>query len=73
MLRNLGADVVGMSTVPEVIAARHMGMRVVAFSICTDMCDPDDLEEVDIDTIIRTAGEAEPKLTAIVKTLVGSL
>jgi purine-nucleoside phosphorylase len=73
MLRNLGADVVGMSTVPEVIAARHMGMRVVAFSICTDMCDPDDLEEVDIDTIIKTAGEAEPKLTAIVKTLVGSL
>ena len=73
MLRNFGADVVGMSTVPEVIAARHMGMRVVAFSICTDMCDPDHLEECDIDVIIKTAGEAEPKLTKIVKTLVGGL
>jgi purine-nucleoside phosphorylase len=73
MLRNLGADVVGMSTVPEVIAARHMGMRVVAFSICTDMCDPDNLEECDINVIIKTAGEAEPKLTKIVKSLVGGL
>ena len=73
MLRSFGADVVGMSTVPEVITARHMGMRVVAFSICTDMCDPDHLEECNIDVIIKTAGEAEPKLTRIVKTLVGSL
>lgn len=73
MLRNMGADVVGMSTVPEVIAARHLGMRVVAFSIVTDLCIPETLEEADIDTIIKTAGEAEPKLTAIVKTLVGSL
>ena len=73
MLRNLGADVVGMSTVPEVIAARHMGLRVVAFSICTDMCNPDHLEECDIDVIIKTASEAEPKLTNIVKTLVGGL
>lgn len=73
MLRSFGADVVGMSTVPEVITARHMGMRVVAFSICTDMCDPDHLEECNIDVIIKTAGEAEPKLTKIVKTLVGSL
>lgn len=73
MLRNFGADVVGMSTVPEVITARHMGMKVVAFSICTDMCDPDHLEEADIDTIIKTAGSAEPKLTKIVKSLVGSL
>jgi purine-nucleoside phosphorylase len=73
MLRNLGADVVGMSTVPEVIAARHMGMRVVAFSICTDMCNPDHLEECDINVIIETAGDAEPKLTKIVKTLVGGL
>ncbi|MBZ0136974.1 MAG: purine-nucleoside phosphorylase [Planctomycetes bacterium] len=73
MLHNLGADVVGMSTVPEVIAARHMGMRVVAFSICTDKCDPDHLEECDINVIIKTAGDAEPKLTKIVKTLVGGL
>ena len=73
MLRNMGADVVGMSTVPEVIAARHLGVRVVAFSIVTDLCIPETLEEADIETIIKTAGEAEPKLTAIVKTLVGSL
>lgn len=73
MLRSMGADVVGMSTVPEVVAARHMGMRVVAFSICTDMCNPSHLEEVDIETIIKTASEAEPKLTSIVKTLVGDL
>jgi purine-nucleoside phosphorylase len=73
MLRNMGADVVGMSTVPEVITARHMGMRVLAFSICTDMCNPDHLEECNIDVIIKTAGSAEPKLTKIVKTLVGSI
>jgi purine-nucleoside phosphorylase len=73
MLRNLGADVVGMSTVPEVIAARHLGMRVVAFSIVTDLCIPEHLEEANIATIIKTAGEAEPKLTSIVKTLVGGL
>ncbi len=73
MLRNMGADVVGMSTVPEVIAARHLGMRVVAFSIVTDLCIPETLEEADIETIIKTAGEAEPKLTSIVKTLVTGL
>lgn len=73
MLRNMGADVVGMSTVPEVIAARHLGMRVVAFSIVTDMCIPETLEEADIETIIKTAGEAEPKLTKIVKTFVTGL
>lgn len=73
MLRNLGADVVGMSTVPEVIAARHLGMKVAAFSIVTDMCLPDELEEANIDRIIATAGKAEPKLTKLVKALVASL
>ncbi len=72
-LRKMGADVVGMSTVPEVVAARHMGLKVVAFSIVTDLCDPDHLEEANIDKIIATAGEAEPKLTKLVKGLVGSL
>ena len=72
-LRNMGADVVGMSTVPEVIAARHMGLKVVAFSIVTDLCDPDHLEEANIEKIIATAGEAEPKLTKLVKGLVGKL
>jgi len=73
MLRNLGADVVGMSTVPEVIAARHLGMKVAAFSILTDMCLPDELEEANIDKIIATAKKAEPKLTKLVKAVVKSL
>lgn len=65
MLRALGADVVGMSTVPEVIAARHMGMRVLAVSIITDVCLPDALEATDIDTIIRVAAGAEPVLARL--------
>ena len=67
MLRAMGADLVGMSTVPEVIAARHMGMRVLGFSIITDMCLPDALEPADIATIIATATGSEPQLTAVVK------
>jgi purine-nucleoside phosphorylase len=66
MLRTLGADVVGMSTVPEVIAARHMGMRVLGLSIVTDECLPDALEAVDIQRIIATAAKAEPNLTRLV-------
>jgi purine-nucleoside phosphorylase len=65
MLRALGADAVGMSTVPEVIAARHMGMRVLAVSIVTDVCLPDALEETGIDTIIRVAAGAEPTLARL--------
>ncbi|MCI0434328.1 MAG: purine-nucleoside phosphorylase [Gemmatimonadetes bacterium] len=67
MLRALGADVVGMSTVPEVIVARHMGMRVLGLSIITDACLPDALEPAEIATIIRTAMEAEPRLTALIR------
>lgn len=66
MLRTMGADVVGMSTVPEVIAARHMGMRVLGLSIITDECFPDALEVADIEKIIATAGRAEPHLTRLV-------
>ncbi len=62
MLRGWGADLVGMSTVPEVIVAVHMGMEVLGLSIATDLCDPDHLEPCDIKEIIKTANEAGPKL-----------
>ncbi len=65
-LRTIGADVVGMSTVPEVIAAVHGGMRVLGISIITDQCLPDALEPADISEIIQTAGRAEPDLTRLV-------
>jgi purine-nucleoside phosphorylase len=67
MLRALGADVVGMSTVPEVIVALHAGMRVLGLSIVTDQCLPDALEPANLATIIATAGRAEPRLTALVR------
>jgi purine-nucleoside phosphorylase len=70
MLRALGADVVGMSTVPEVIVAGHQGMRTIGLSIITDQCLPDALEAADIDRIIATAGRAEPELTRLVSALV---
>ncbi len=65
-LRAIGADVVGMSTVPEVIVAVHSGMRVVGFSIVTDMCFPDALQPADPHEIVKVAKAAEPKLTALV-------
>jgi purine-nucleoside phosphorylase len=73
MLRALGADVVGMSTVPEVIVARHMGMRVLGLSIITDQCLPDALEAADIASILRTAGEAEPRLTRLLRGVLAKL
>ncbi|MBI4570123.1 MAG: purine-nucleoside phosphorylase [Planctomycetes bacterium] len=73
MLRLLGADVVGMSTVPEVIAAAHAGFRTVGFSIVTDRCLPDALRPVDIKQIIATANAAEPRLTRVVADLVSQL
>ena len=66
MMRFMGADVVGMSTVPEVIVAAHCDMRVLGFSIITDECLPDALEPVNIDRIIATANAAEPRLAKIV-------
>jgi purine-nucleoside phosphorylase len=73
MLRQMGADVVGMSTVPEVIVARHMGMRVLGLSIMTDECFPDALQPADVPAIIATAMEAQPRLTALVRAVVGQL
>ena len=65
-LRLIGADVVGMSTVPEVLAAVHAGMRVLGLSIVTDVCDPDHLEPVSVPEILAAAAAAEPKLRKIV-------
>ena len=66
-LRTIGADVVGMSTVPEVIVAVHCGLRVVGFSIITDMCLPDALKPANVEEIIAVANGAEPHLTTLVK------
>ena len=67
MLRTLGADVVGMSTVPEVITAVHLGMRVLGVSIITDQCLPDALEPATVERIIAETRSAEPKLTALIR------
>jgi purine-nucleoside phosphorylase len=69
-LRGIGADAVGMSTVPEVIVAVHCGLRVLGLSIVTDMCLPDALEPADVPKIIATAKAAEPKLRTLVREVV---
>jgi purine-nucleoside phosphorylase len=72
-LRFIGADAVGMSTVPEVIVAVHMGVEVLGFSIITDECFPDALQPANVDEIIAVAMNTEPKLTAIMKGVVEQL
>src|SRR3954463_11174463 len=67
MLRMMGADVVGMSTVPEVIVAVHAGMRTLGISVVTDMCLPDALEPVVLEEILATAQVAEKKLRTLVR------
>jgi purine-nucleoside phosphorylase len=69
-LRAIGADVVGMSTIPENIIANHMGMKVLGISIVTDECFPDSLKPVNVEEIIATAMEAEPKMTLIMKEVI---
>lgn len=69
-LRSIGADAVGMSTVPEVIVGNHMGMRCLAISVITDECFPDALEPVSLEDVLAAAAEAEPKLTAIMRAVV---
>jgi len=66
MLRLLGADVVGMSLIPEVLVAKHSGMRVLALTVVTDECLPDCLQPADVAKIIKTANEAEPALSRLV-------
>jgi len=65
-MRVLGADVVGMSTVPEVIVARHSGLKVLGFSIITDMGLPDAMESVSLEDVIAAANKAEPKLKKMI-------
>lgn len=72
-LRATGADVVGMSTVPENIVANHMGMKVMGISIITDECFPDNLKPVNVDEIIAAAMRAEPKMTLIMKEVIKRL
>jgi purine-nucleoside phosphorylase len=71
-LRGIGGDAVGMSTVPEVIVARHMDMRVAALSVITDECFPDTLQPVDITEILAAAKSAEPALTTIMQDIVAA-
>ena len=69
-LRATGADVVGMSTIPENIVANHMGIKVLGISIITDECFPESLKPVDVNEIISTAMKAEPKMTFIMKEVI---
>ena len=69
-LRIIGGDVVGMSTVPEVIVANHMGVKTFAISVVTDICDPDNLKPVSVEEIIEVAKSTEPKLIKILLDLV---
>ena len=73
MLKTLGADAIGMSTVPEVIAAVHAGMQVLGLSVVTDSCLPDALEPADINTIIDTANQAEPSLVTLIRKVIAQL
>ncbi len=69
-LRMIGADVVGMSTVPETIVAVHCGLKTIGLSVITDMCLADALKPSNVEEIIATANEASPKLVSIVRGIV---
>lgn len=73
MLKILGADAVGMSTVPEIIVANHLKLKAAAVSVLTDECDPEHLEPVNISEIIAMAAQAEPKMIILFKELMRSL
>ena len=72
-LKIIGADAVGMSTVPEIIIANHLQIPVIALSVLTDECDPDNLKSVDITDIIAQAGKAEPAMITLFTELIQSL
>jgi purine-nucleoside phosphorylase len=72
-IKIMGADVVGMSTIPEVIVANHMGIKVAAVSVITDLCDPDNLKPVNIDDILKNAAIAEKELIFLFKELISMI
>ena len=72
-LKMIGADLVGMSTVPEVIAANHMRLPCAAISVVTDECDPDNLKPVNIEEIIAVAGEADQRLSLLLQETIKAL
>ena len=72
-LREIGADAVGMSTIPEDIVAVHMGIKVLGVSILTDECFPETLKPVSLEEVIGVAREAEPRMTAVMKEVVRKL
>jgi purine-nucleoside phosphorylase len=72
-IKNIGADMVGMSTVPEVIVANHIGLPCAAVSVITDECDPDNLQPVNIEEIIRVAGQADGVLSQLFAKLIKAL
>ena len=73
MLRRLGADLVGMSTVPECLVARHMSMKVLGFSIVTDMGLPEELHPVDIDMVLEQAARGGQSLAELIPSIVARL
>lgn len=73
MLKIMGADAVGMSTVPEIIVANHLNLKAAAVSVLTDECDPDNLEPVNIDDIIASAVKAEPNMITLFKELIKTI
>jgi purine-nucleoside phosphorylase len=72
-IRTIGADAVGMSTIPEVIAARHMGLRCFAFSVISDLGVPGKIVEITHKDVIQAASNVEPKMTKILKEMIGTL
>lgn len=72
-LRQIGSDIIGMSLVPEVIVARHAGLRVLAIAVVSDACIPEQLKPASLEELLRVAGETEPHLTAVLKTVIRRL
>ena len=72
-IRSIGADMVGMSTVPEVIVANHIGLKCAAISVITDECDPDDLQPIDISEIIKVANEADNILSRLLMKVIETI